>query len=317
MKSLRSVIYVFGGLAIAATLYAAGLFPAGLSASEQLAVTLQESFGCRSRVNDQGEVVQLSIGNPKFQDADCRQLATLQSLESVDLSGTGITDEGLAALAKLPALTTLKLSATGVTDDGLATLAECTSLKELSLARCPIEKLTAAGAGTLTSLQSLNLMDTSLTDDSGEALATLVNLEQLYIGRTRISSGILAALTDLQKLKLLNVAGILVTSDADMQAFGALAGLEMIYLDRAELNDAAFTQLVNALRENENCAVAAIFLEGCRISDESRDSLLELVRLPTLGKLRLTDTQVSRDVFNELVKAAPEISFAHGISEAD
>jgi len=39
MKSLRSVIYVFGTVAIVATLYAAGLFPAGLSASEKLAAT--------------------------------------------------------------------------------------------------------------------------------------------------------------------------------------------------------------------------------------------------------------------------------------
>lgn len=317
MKSLRSVIYVFGTVAIVATVYAAGLFPTGLSASEKLAASWAEDFGCRAKSNAAGEVVQLKIGSPQFGDADCRKLSCMLQLESLDLSGTGITDDGLAELAKLPALTTLKLAGTAVTDQGLAVLATASALRELSLTRCSLKQLTVAGVGQLTSLKSLNLMDTPVGDDSGEALARLVNLEQLYIGRTRISSDILSRLTDLPSIQLLNVAGVAVNEASDMRALGRLPTLELLYLDRAELNDAAFGELTSALKGNEDCRVSAIFLEGCDITDESREALLELVQLPALGKLRLTGTQVSRDVFNELVKAVPEISYAHGSGQSE
>lgn len=317
MKSLRPVLYLCGAAAVLICLYVAGLFPAGLSASEQLAADWEASYGSRAKVDDDGRVLQLTIRSADFADADCARLTSMPDLESLDLSGTSITNDSLATLAQLKSLRTLKLSGTVVTDAGLAALAEAPALEDLSLARCPLDTLTESGVGQLVSLTSLDLMDTQITDDAGAALSKLTNLQKLYVGRTKISSSILPALTDLKKIQLLNVAELPVTAAGDMEAIASLPALELLYLDRSDLTDEAFQRMIAALCSHESCVVSAMFLEGCAISDASQEALLDLVQLSSMSKLRLTGTQVSREVFNELVKTSPEISFAHGSGQSE
>lgn len=313
----RQALYGVGVIAFLGCLYFLGDFPFGLSACERIANTWQESFGCRSRINDEGRVVQLIVSSADFGDSECRQLAEMPALEVVDLSGTGVTDSSLSVLAQLPALRTLKLAGTAVTDEGLGVLAGCQSLREISLCRCALDRLTESGVGQLRSLQSLNLMDTQISDDSGPALSRLVNLKQLYLGRSQISSTILSTLTRLKKMELLNVTGLVVEESAHLSALGELPSLQMLYLDHSGIDDNSFEKLTAAFADSDECTIAALFVEGCAISDASHEALMKLTQLPSLIKLRLTGTRVSRRVFNELVEAAPDISFAHGNTQAE
>lgn len=84
------------------------------------------------------------------------------ALVSVDLSGTGITDEGLQALAGAENLRQLRLSETAITDAAFDTL------------------------GGLVSLESLNLYGTGVTAEGVLRLVDLPNLRRLYLWQTGV-----------------------------------------------------------------------------------------------------------------------------------
>jgi hypothetical protein len=65
-------------------------------------------------------------------------IAHLQSLESIILVGTEVSDEHLEELAKLPHLSRLDLSGTRVTAAGLPTLAKIKTLTHLTLDDLPL-----------------------------------------------------------------------------------------------------------------------------------------------------------------------------------
>jgi hypothetical protein len=106
-----------------------------------------------------------------FDDAWLRQLLPVAAQVTwLDLSGTRVTDAGLATLARLPNLTRLSLGNTAVSDAGLRHLA------------------------ALVRLEYLNLFDTRVSDAGVGALRALGALRVVYLGGTRVSSEGRAAL---------------------------------------------------------------------------------------------------------------------------
>ena len=68
-------------------------------------------------------------GSAKIGDQGIAQLHRLKHLESLDVNGcTGVTDEGVAVIARLPQLKTLSLSGTKISDAGLAELEKMSAL---------------------------------------------------------------------------------------------------------------------------------------------------------------------------------------------
>ena len=105
-----------------------------------------------------------SIARTKFGDAELAKLAALApNLRWLDLTGTGVTDKGLAQLAAMPHLTRLHLARTAVTDEGLLQL---------------------AGLGEL---EYLNLYGTPVTDAAFDHLKPLHKLRQVYLWQTGVS----------------------------------------------------------------------------------------------------------------------------------
>ena len=96
------------------------------------------------------------------------ELAALRPLAPqtvwLDLSGTGITDAGLATVAQFRNLTRLHLNRTRISDNGLKQLAG------------------------LEQLEYLNLYGTSVTDDGLQSLTSLKKLRTLYVWQTTVSS---------------------------------------------------------------------------------------------------------------------------------
>lgn len=108
--------------------------------------------------------VNASLARTQFGDAELAKLAPLApNLRCLDLTGTGVTDKGLAALATMPHLTRLHLARTAITDAGLMQL---TPLAEL---------------------EYLNLHGTQVTDAALERLKPLPKLRQLYLWQTNVS----------------------------------------------------------------------------------------------------------------------------------
>jgi uncharacterized membrane protein len=95
------------------------------------------------------------------------QLAALEPIAPqilwLDVSGTQITDAGLAVVERFPHLTRLHLNGTAITDAGVAHLAR------------------------LSHLEYLNLYGTKMTDAGLATLAGLANLRALYVWQTGVT----------------------------------------------------------------------------------------------------------------------------------
>ena len=90
-------------------------------------------------------------GGTKVTDAGLKELATIKSLQNLQLYGTQVTNAGLKELAGLKSLKCLNLSSTQVTDAGLAHLKALPHLMALSLERTGV---TAAGLKQLDDIEA-------------------------------------------------------------------------------------------------------------------------------------------------------------------
>ena len=105
-------------------------------------------------------------GCSKVTDVGLKKLATHGRLESVDLFGVGVTDDGLGALRACTRLTSLSLPRSRhVTGKGLAELAQnCTALRRLDLTRCSRVGEGVPALRFCTKIETLILEDCNVQD---------------------------------------------------------------------------------------------------------------------------------------------------------
>lgn len=129
-------------------------------------VRLRERGAHAALIASDGDAIEVSFSalGEKMTDRD---LILLEGLESslvwLDLSKTGISDEGLKTLSTYSQLQRLSLQQTDITDAGLKHLA------------------------TLKTLEALNLHSTSVTNEGIQALLPLENLRRLYLWKTKVT----------------------------------------------------------------------------------------------------------------------------------
>ena len=105
-------------------------------------------------------------------------------------AGTRFGDTELAALRPLaPQTVWLDLSGTGITDAGLATVAQFRNLTRLHLNRTTISDAGLKQLAGLQQLEYLNLYGTGVTDAGLPSLAPLKKLRTLYVWQTAVTSG--------------------------------------------------------------------------------------------------------------------------------
>ena len=94
-----------------------------------------EDKGAEITKNEQGEVVEVRLSGTRITDAGLADLKGLTSLQTLELPRQ-ITDAGLEHLKDLTSLHNLDLRNTQVTDAGLVHLKRMTNLQELNLNSC-------------------------------------------------------------------------------------------------------------------------------------------------------------------------------------
>lgn len=98
------------------------------------AVGIRKDFGDEQLASlaDVGEsIIELNLSGTMVTDAGMAKLAGMPNLKKLRLNDTAVTDEGLAQLKGLPQLEFLVLFGTQVTDAGMAHLKEISSLKKV------------------------------------------------------------------------------------------------------------------------------------------------------------------------------------------
>lgn len=113
-------------------------------------------------------------------DGILAHVAELQSLDSLNLANTKVSDEGLAHLARLKSLRWVDLHNTQVSDPGLAHLARLKSLKVLYLTNTQVSDAGLADLAELRSLERLYLEKTQASDAGVQRLKSFLSKCRIY-----------------------------------------------------------------------------------------------------------------------------------------
>jgi Leucine-rich repeat (LRR) protein len=140
-----------------------------------------------------------------FSDKAFVCLAQLTDLEEVAFSSLSeLKGHGLQHLKNLTKLTELNLSYTGVTDEGLQAIEGLTHLKKLSLP----EHITDKGLAhikPLVNLTHLHVQNSQITDAGIDHLKELVNLQVLDLSRAKLSEAGVLQFKSLHNLREINL----------------------------------------------------------------------------------------------------------------
>ncbi|QDT28110.1 Leucine Rich repeats (2 copies) [Gimesia panareensis] len=190
-------------------------------------ISFVERKGGRISQNEQGEFAWVNLTNQKVddQDLDIFVQSDASQITHLFLSGTQVTDEGLAKLASLQRLEDLDLGRTKITGTGFAQVT-FTSLKKLSFRGC--EQLTVDGFQQIVkcqNLEKLDLIESNIDDRFLQEITKLPRLKTLWADYTRLTNAGLPYLNGMTQLKSLSTRGTAVTREGMLQLWQHLPDL--------------------------------------------------------------------------------------------
>ena len=138
------------------------------------------------------DVRAVSLSGTQVTDAGLAHLQGLTRLRWLDLSGTRVTDVGLAQLHGLTGLQELNLDSTQITDAGLAHLQGLMGLRWLDLSGTQVTDVGMSHLQGLASLRRLSFSSTQVTDIGLAHLQVLTRLEWLWLKHSQVTDAALA-----------------------------------------------------------------------------------------------------------------------------
>jgi len=232
-------------------------------ANDQLHRTMQATGGS---INLDGpNVTELQFG-PKTTDADLAAFQVIPTVQSISLSNTQITDDGLRHLTKFHGLQSLDLNHTDISDKGLVSLQKLRSLSQLKLGytsvsvssavflarhfHCPSLDLSGLNMtdddvnllGDKRFLNNLELRDNQLTDKGIKEILASSNLESLDLSGNNFDGSCLAGnSSSIQTLTLEHVP----LTDAIFASIDKNAGFQRVVLCNTQMTNVALRGIVN------------------------------------------------------------------------
>ncbi|MEZ6144196.1 MAG: hypothetical protein R3B91_01935 [Planctomycetaceae bacterium] len=230
--------------------------------------------------------------------------------KSLRLNDLPLTDEELRALEKLPELEILDLSGTQISDSGVASISGLVFLRTLSLSNTAISDQSLKHLLPLADLRELYLMGTQITDDGLKLLTHLENLQVLDLSGDEISDQGLKGLTVLPKIRELGLANTMIT-DAGIERLTSFPNLQGLSLSGAHISDSGVETLkhmctieLGALGQHSRKGLyklKRVDLSETQITDAS---LEHMKMLQGLERLDVSETKLTAKSVAELVKAS-------------
>lgn len=270
-------------------------------------------LGGRVEVDASGKIVAVNLSQTWVNDTEMLQLASIGTLERLDLSHTRISDEGLLHLRPAKQIRELNLLyAEQVTDLGLNAIKGWTNLKLLNVRGTRISDPTLAIVGRLTGLESLDIANTGVTDKGLDSLVPLTHLKHLALGRTRFtedSLSMLRLLTTLESLDLSGPRGLARTQRSEGGAVppgvADLKNLRVLRLGHSQAGVDDVRLLAGSLTKLEKLG-----LESCaRVDDEA---LKIIAGWKSLKYVDLQETKITPAGRDALQKDRPELAVLSG-----
>lgn len=227
----------------------------------------------------------LSIKQTKVRDVTA--LAEMSNLQTLNLDGTGVTEDSLEHIATLPALSSLSLGGIPVLD-GNHTLQIIAGLKLTHLTLPGRHCVTDSGISFLSSLSVLLELDltdyTQVTDRGVSQLSTLKRLKKLSLSNTQVTDAGLPSLRGLQELQELCLDRTAVTSRGVSELIICLPHLQVLGLASTQVGDSVVRR--GLIRCNQ---LVKVNLSRTRITDRN----LKLLKQMHLTQVNLDGTGVS------------------------
>lgn len=272
----------------------------------------------------------LNVAATLFDDRALQAIRSLPQLDSLDISGTLVTPEGLAefglpktlesfrfdklrlmtrtispqneplmnAIARLNRLAELSIDDQAVTDEGAAKLNGHSRLKALSLVRTEIRSLSGLMPESLPKLEFVDASWSRLDDSGLAALCRLPNLKRLIAERTRILSLAQVDFANAQHLEELSLAKTPI-GDADLAHLAQARRLKILNLSQTAISDAGVAELK---------ALPALEVLDLGSTSLSNESLRILQAMPTLRWLRIQTTEeLTEPALLRFHEARPEV----------
>lgn len=122
--------------------------------------------------NSAGDVFWIDTAGATLDEQFWLSLSEFERLEQLSLTGSEVSDADVSRLTSLKALQSLDLSYTNITSNGLHVLSRIRVLESLSLNGIPLDEAAVEPLSQLTRLRSLSLVDTGI---AAEGVAIVQN----------------------------------------------------------------------------------------------------------------------------------------------
>jgi hypothetical protein len=203
--------------------------------------TLPLSEKALSYIGEMHDLQVLDLEATMVQNDWLRHLEHLP-LQSLILSNTQVTDEGMEHIAKISSLRFLVLRDVSVGNRGMHYLAVLPELNDLVLGEADVTADGISELARLSSLRSLLVSTVHMTPQYADALSSLKQLTKLELGGCAVDAAVLAKLQHLTHLKDLRMINT-VTSDSDLSALQGFASLERLVIWLANMTDAGLSNI--------------------------------------------------------------------------
>ncbi|MEZ5352605.1 MAG: hypothetical protein R2762_08205 [Bryobacteraceae bacterium] len=269
-------------------------------------------LGGRVETNSDGKVSAVNLRGAWVTDADLDLLASVPTLEKIDLSLSRVTDLGLLRLKDLPNVRELNLFfAELVTDEGLAAMRNWKHIERLNLRGTKVTDNTLALLAGKESIVALDIGYAEVTDSGLQHLPKLPNLRELAFGGNKMTEIGLEVLRALPHLTRLDIAGrqrtdsglwYVAFTDVGLDPILTLTELRELNLAGSQVSSKGIQRL-SALKHLER-----LNLYGAnRVNDEAAQYL---AALPALRWVDLKDTAVTAKGFASLRTSRPGLAIS-------
>ncbi len=233
--------------------------------------------GARLHQSRDGSVFSASISH----DRQLSRLKYLPKLQSVNISGNGVTDAGLDHLAKINTLTSLSINQCGVTDHGLGKLKDLAKLSSISISGKDFTGLGLRKLKDVPNLRSVSLYS-SVNDDDLQAMASVRQIQNLSLSDLNLSRESVGLLNQLKHLRQCNLS-LRDASEADFQWIAKVEVSVMVNLyGSPKIPDESW----GLLRE---AALVGLTVSGMPITD---DGLANIAKIKNLKRLQLVSNEL-------------------------
>jgi hypothetical protein len=237
----------------------------------------------------------LDIANTMVKGPGLHHVGTLNNLETLNLTLTGVTDSQLAQLRGLTHLRKLLLASTKCTGEGLKDLTTLTNLKNLNLHYTPVSDAGLKEISRLTSLQRLEIVHTHFTDKGAQHLAQLTNMRRLQMGSREATGAAVAPLRAMKKLHEIDLHDGQATTEAARYA-AQIPSLTVLRLYAGPVKDEGFRHLIRLTN------LEILVAQSVQITDAG---LGHLHGLKKLKRLEIQGNNASAAAIKRLKKALP------------